>query len=378
MEVLTFMTEATQKLIHEAYVKAVSSNKGKPNINVVDVNENLVANIEQMYREGAFPVEDIPVIDLFLDKVSRGIRARKLTLPATTLCTELLHTTMYIVAWCNEKIKEENKKNLADFKARNVLTNFKARERLDVAMVARRKSGESEDAKQLELSDKLCVSQIMDRFGIRFILMNPVDGINRSCFLANKVLNIICSLNRKERSDFLEYVNKLDELNQLRIRYLLNIPFIIEPITRTDDPNDFKPSEHPDIDLPTEEDRKLVEHFNGNMKFYFDPKKNGYQSIHFVLGIENNSDVMPGFQIELQFRTWKMHKFAENDIKASHDAHKEGVADYTAIFHLSNEELANANILGFNSYKDPENDLDGIHFAKVFYNRRINSVSFRL
>lgn len=357
------MTEATQKLIHEAYVKAVSSNKGQPNINAVAIAKNLVANIEQMYREGAFPVEDISVIDLFLDKVSRGIRARKLTLPATTLCTELLHTAMYIVAWLNEKSKEETPQTPLD---------------IDVNITARRKSAESELAKELELSDKLCVSQIMDRFGIRFILMNPVNGINRSCVLANKVLNIICSLNRKERSEFIEYVNKLDELNQLRIKHLLDIPFIIEPITRTDDKNDFKPAEHPDIDLPTEEDRKLVEHFNGNMKFYFDPKKNGYQSIHFVLGIENNSDVMPGFQIELQFRTWKMHQFAENDIKASHDAHKEGVADYAAIFHLSDEELANASILGFNSYKDPENDLDGIHFAKGFYNRRINRVSFRL
>lgn len=339
------MKQKTFDQIHGAYVNATKASS----INAVEVEENLVRILD----DTKISEEDLPAMDYFLDKVSKSIRARRLTFQSTNICTELLHTTMYIVAWVNKRFKKE----------------------IDTNITARRKSLESELTKDLDLADNLVPTQIKDRFGIRFVLLNKSNGITLSCFLATKILNVLCSLNRCDRNDFLKYIEEFDDDTKQRIKKLLDIPFVIEPLVRTDT-KPFVPEEHPDIELPTERDRRMVSHFNGSMKFYFDPKWNGYQSIHFILSIDNNSEIMPGFQIELQFRTWKMHVFAENDIDASHDAHKEGVADYAKIFTLSDEELAATDICGFNSYKDPENDIDGIHFPKVFYNRRMNNISF--
>lgn len=339
------MNPKTFDQIHEAYVKATNVSS----INAVEVEENLI----RLLDDTLILKEDIPAMDYFLDKVSKSIRARQLTFQSTNLCTEILHATMYIVAWVNQSFQKE----------------------IDTNITARRKSLESELAKELELADKLVPSQIKDRFGIRFVILNEANSMNLCCFLAQKVLNILCSLNRCDRRDFLEYIENFDDYTKQRIKKLLNIPFVIEPLVRTDTQK-FDPEQHPEIELPKEADRKLVAPFHGSMKFYFDPKWNGYQSIHFILCVDNNSEIMPGFQIELQFRDWRMHKFAENDINASHDAHKEGVADYAKIFTLTPDELAQTSIRGFNSYKDTENDLDGIHFPKVFYNRRMNNISF--
>ncbi len=339
------MQQKTFDQIHDAYAEASKVSC----INAVEVAEKLL----QILDDTSISQEDNQAMDYFLDKVSKSIRARLLTFQSTNICTEILHTTMYIVAWVNKKFKKE----------------------IDANITARRKSLESELAKALDLSDHLVPTQIKDRFGIRFILLNKNNSITLSCYLARKILNVLCSLNRNDRKDFLEYIEEFDLETQKRIKKLLDIPFVIEPLVRTDK-KPFNPEEHPEIDLPTAEDRDMLAQFVGSMKFYFDPKWNGYQSIHFILGIDNNSEIMPGFQIELQFRTWKMHTFAENDINASHEAHKEGVADYSKIFCLTDEEIANADICAFNSYKDTENDLDGIHFPKVFYNRRMNNISF--
>lgn len=341
------MQQKTLDQIHDAYAKSAMISC----INPVEIEEKLISLLDDTIVLS----EDIPAMDYFLDKVSKSIRARKLTFQATNVCTEILHTTMYIVAWVNRKFKRE----------------------IDVNITARRKSLESELAKELELANQLVPTQIKDRFGIRFVLLNHFNGINLSCFLATKILNILCSLNMNDRRSFLEYIEQFDEYTKQRIKKLLDIPFVIEPLVRSDK-KPFVPSEHPDIELPTKVDTAMMAQFIGSMKYYYDPPKwNGYQSIHFILCIDNSSEIMPGFQIELQFRTWKMHKFAENDINASHDAHKEGVADYTKVFTLTEEELSRCNICGFNSYKDTENDLDGVHFPKVFYNRRMNNISFK-
>lgn len=343
------MQQTTLDLIHDAYVTATKLSC----INAVEVEENLMRILDTTF----FDPEDVPKVDYFLDKVFKSILARRLTFQSTNLCTEVLHTAMYIVAWVNQEFKKE----------------------IDANITARRKALESELSKELELADNLNPTQIKDRFGIRFILLNKENGISLSCFLAKKIINILCSLNRTDRKDFLEYIENFDEDTKQRIKKLLDIPFVIEPLTRTDLLKKSNPkSSYPeDIEFPSRDDLAMMEQFNGSMKFYYYPPKwNGYQSIHFILGIDNNSEIMPGFQIELQFRTWKMHRFAENDINASHDAHKQGVADYTKVFTLSEEEIAQANICGFNSYKDTENDVDGIHYPKVFYNRRMNNISF--
>ena len=324
--------------IHTSYVAAAH----KSSINSVEVEENLFAILDKL----TFVAEsDTVILDYFLDKLSKSIIARKQTFVATNMCTDILHVCMYITAWLNEKYDAE----------------------LDVNILARRKALESELAKMLKLADAFDPTQIMDRFGIRFVLD---QGISKCCFLLTKIVNVLCNLNRQDRRDFLEYLKKFDDYTQYRIQKILDIPMSLEPLTRKGGLN-FDPNEYPDIELPTQEDWEIVKHLSGNMKYYFDPKWNGYQSIHIILSVP----CIPGFVIEIQFRTWKMDMHAENDINASHDLHKDEVKPYTQLFTLSKEELSATNIRFFNSYKNTQNDKDGIHHAKVFYNRRMNNIS---
>ena len=348
-EISMNMTDKMASAIHTEYVRASASNCR----NAVEIEETMEKSLDLLIPEKD---DDQVILDYFMDKLHKSILARKQTFQATNMCTEILHVCIYLVAWLNEKYHAS----------------------IDANITARRKSLESELAKMLSLADEFSPSQIADRFGIRFILD---EGIGKCCFLLQKLLNIICNLDRKDRKDFLEYIERFDEATIYRVKKLFDIPFVLAPLIRKDDPsefnlNDFLDEEgNPTIDLPTDKDRNMVKHLDGNIKFYFDPKKNGYQSIHIILMIDPTSNVLPGFQIEIQIRTWKMHVHAENDIKASHDVHKDKVNLYAGIFTLSEEELKNASIPFFNSYKDNQNDTDGIHFPKEFYNRRMNDIS---
>ena len=338
------MTQELADTIHDSYVKAAS----KGSINAVEVEETLYSYLDDVETNEA----DQTILDYFLDKLSKSILARKQTFQATNMVTEILHVCIYIVAWLNVVYNAE----------------------IDTNITARRKALESELAKMLNLADELDPTQIMDRFGIRFILD---FGINKSCFLLTKIVNVLCNLNRQDRKDFLKYIDKFDDATKYRINKVLEIPFILAPLIRKDDPSEFDPEKFKDkkIELPTDEERKMIEHLLGSIKFYFDPKKNGYQSIHVILMVDPTSPHLPGFQIEIQIRTWQMHMHAENDINASHDVHKDKVNLYSRIFTLSEEEQKSVCIGFFESYKDNQNDVDGIHFPKEFYNRRMNNIS---
>ena len=335
---------------HDAYAQATR----KPSVNPVEVAQHLMDILEKMLESNMFTSkEDYYQINLFMNKLANCISAREKTFEATNMCTEILNVMMYIVAWDNEECCKK----------------------VDVNITARRKSLESELAKAMELANRNIPTQIKDRFGIRFIILNQEDAINLCCFLAPKILNVLCGLDITDRLSFINFTKKLDSDTRERIQKVLDLPFILEEIKRTDDPKQFVHEKHPDVDLPTDEDRQYLDHLSDCMKFYLDPKENGYQSIHFVLGIDSFSKKMPGFRVELQFRTWKMHKYAENDMYANHAIHKSGVDEFTQVFSLSEEEQAQSCISGFCSYKDTENDLDGIHFPKIFSNRRINNIS---
>lgn len=335
------MQNETKNIIHNAYALATQQACS----NAVEVEEALFSRLDSEI----ICLEDVPVMDYFLDKLSKSILARKQTFQSTNLCSEILHATMYIVMWLN-----------SDYKAK-----------IDTNITARRKSLESELAKILQMADKQDPTNIMDRFGIRFILD---DGISKCCFLATKVLNVLCNLSRQDRKNFLDYISQFDEHTQYRIKHLLEIPFTLTPLSRKDK-KPFIRENFPNLEYPTEKDRKMVKHLEGNMKFYFDPKWNGYQSLHVVMSVDPCHTTLPGFEIELQFRTWKMHIHAENDISASHDAHKDDIEEYARIFRLTDEELSKTDIRFFYSYKDIQNDADGIHFPKSFYNRRMNDSS---
>ena len=182
---------------------------------------------------------------------------------------------------------------------------------------------------------------------------------------------------KNEISDFLKFAKEnFNELQLATIKHVFRLPFTTLNIFRRDDPADFDSSKYPDIELPTSADFELVKHLAANIKYYLLPKKNGYQSIHIILALDNTSPELAGLQIELQFRTWAMDNHAENNISASHDVHKDRVKEYEKIFTLSNEELKGVSIRFFNSYKNVHNDRDGIHFAKEFNCRRMNTISF--
>jgi len=339
-EVKMNMSDKLATIIHNSYAFSAQQSS----INAVEVEENLL----QVLNTIQLSDKDELILDYFLDKLSKSILARggDKTFQSTNICTDILHICMYIVAWLNEKYQAE----------------------IDVNITARRKALESELAKMLSLADKLDPTQIMDRFGIRFVLDS---GINKCCFLLTKIVNVLCNLNRQDRREFLEYLKKFDDYTQYRIQKILEMPMTLEPLSRKGSKKEFDPKKYPDIELPTAEDWDMVKHLSGNMKYYFEPKWNGYQSIHIILAVGS----LPGLVIEIQFRTWLMDQHAENDINASHDLHKDEVKPYTQIFTLSKEELKKTRIRFFNSYRNEQNDKDGIHFPKGFYDRRMNNIS---
>lgn len=339
------MSNNLKDVIHQKYVSAAQA----ASINPVEVEENLRKELENIDFSG----NDAIIMDYFLDKLDKSILARKQTHQMTNVSSDVLHTAMYIIKWLNHEF---------DY---NIDTNI----------VARRKGLDSELAKMLSLADEQDPTQIMDRFGIRFVLENNISTV---CKFMVKFVNIVCHLNRQDLRNFMSFVETseyVDDVDAYRIKNLLRIPFSLKPLSRKSDGKQFDHEKYPDIELPTQADIEIVKHLLGNMKFYFIPKSNGYQSIHVLIEIESSSPKLPGFQIEVQFRTHKMDDFAENNINASHILHKGKFREYLNVFTLSEEELKGTNIRFFRSYKNEQDDQDGIHYGKKFYNRRINTIS---
>lgn len=208
---------------------------------------------------------------------------------------------------------------------------------------------------------------IDDLYGIRFITMDRTDAIHKTCVYVLNFLNILCNRSKLEKDDFMKFVKeRYDETTIQSIKRLFEIGLNPKEISRTDSVEKFNINnfEVGKIDLPTEADRELLKKFAGKMKFYFDPKENGYQSIHIVLEISSNSAVLPGGKIELQFRTDKMNYFSNNEIP---DNHKDRVAAYRPYFYLSDEDLKKAQIAGLHYPLNKEdNDSSGMFFPKKF------------
>lgn len=346
------MKQKTLELIRNSFVRALQTPcKDNP-----DIERYLLS----LLSKAEILEEDISKMDFFLVGLQDSIHIREQTMDYTELCADIMHATVYIIIWINEHHPDWLKDK---------------QEGLDVCLSSRRKALESELPKRLEKADKLVPPNIDDMFGIRYIVCNPQNGIFLCCILAQKVFNILCNFSRKERDDFVEFIkNNFNEATQSRISRVLEIPFQLKEIHRSDSPEEFDPKnfEEFDFEIPKESDRKILRNFENYMKFYFDPKKNGYQSIHFVLEIPSSSKSMPGAKIEIQFRTEKMDYYANNVISK---AHKDKVSKYKRYFHLSKAETARNRIRAFFGYS-VYNDLDGLHNAKLFYSRRINRQSY--
>lgn len=358
------MTQELAEAIHRAYVEATHLT----NINVVQIERHLRKETDEI-KCGCD--QDQVILNCFKDKLDSCIKAREFTFDVTELTEAIQRVCLYIVRWLNRECSMN----------------------IDVETTARRKAIESELAKALSLADADDISPLMDLFGIRII---NHEGIHDLCILTVKIINILCKPNHPDRKAFIAYAEQnFNELQKSIIKYVLSLPFELIPVTRKDNfETTFVPSQFPDIELPTQEDLEVLKSLFGPeiefptledlevlkplfgiVKNYLFPKKNGYQSIHAILALSANSPELAGVKIEFQFRTWQMDNYAENNINASHDVHKDRVKQYEKIFTLSKKEQKRANIRFFNNYQNVHNDQDGIHHAKVFACRRMNPIS---
>lgn len=337
------MHKKTLEIIHNAYIKATT----RSSESVIDVYEALIDELTHCNISD----DDAAAVDYFINGLKAGINCRLMEDDYSAIMHDIAIYASCLVAYLNEN----------DY-------FLELEENLFVKSISRTKSAfGSEVPKRLYYAANLVPPVIDDLYGMRFITMNRKGAINKTCVFARSFLNILCDLNRKDKNEFLKFVTaNYDNSTISIITRLLKVPFQLKEISRSDSPEEFDISKFDDgeIELPTDKDRQLLKGFVNFMKFYFDPKKNGYQSLHFVLIIPSYSDILPGGKIELQFRTDAMNYFANNRIPANH---KDRVAEFRPYFVLTDEELAQTDIAGFHSPLTEENDLAGMYFPKKLY-----------
>ncbi len=308
------LTEKTLQSIHRTYNSIAEDSVST---NLIDI----LLELQRRLLELDVPKQDSEDFDSLLRNIERSIETRKKTFRITTFVCYIVLTLLYIVIWANRC------KNLC----------------LDINFTARRKSLES------ELTKSLFKSLIHDMFGIRGILLNKDsedDRIESKKLLTfSKLVEEIFTQSRlNKKNTFYEFYNwiqsnnEIDPIDKQIVEYILRIPF------------------------------KLI----SKKDYVSNPKKNLYKSIHVILAVEMFSEIHPGVEVELQFRTNRMHQNAENG-NASHDKYKEESIDdkIKNVFTIDNVEKA--NIVGLTSYKSSDDDLDGVHTAKIICNRRASS-----
>lgn len=346
------MTQATLDLIHNSYQEALKSSK-----NIIQIVENLY----NLLADADVVEEDSKTFDAFIDGLRNCLRMRRMTSDITDIVTYITITIMHIIRWLNVTRQID----------------------IDINLHGRRKSLESDLTKLLRKSNQTLSARIRDRFGLRGVILNEEkDGINYIYLIYDSIVGILAAKNRKMRKEFSEWIeesNVVNPVNKIVIQTILNIPF--------------------DVDDSTFKD------WIGENK-----KPNGYESLHFTLAIQPYSHVIPGSQLEVQLRTQRMNDEAETGT-ASHQQYKkyqneivnpsdtqnphkvmdslgikepsfddeDSLADEDDI-EIGNpllkvfvvDDFSTLNIPGFKSYKSKEDDEDGIHFSKMFADRRIS------
>lgn len=374
------MTPATLESIHTAYVSAVQQAR----INVAEITKHFLDNLNQL----SVADEDTIQFSNFTNGVYRCYHERLKTFQMTNLCEEILFCSMHILGWLNTQGYN-----------------------LDTIYSARRKGLESHFTKILHKATKNKVTNVYDLFGIRGILLNEENSIELIYKLNDTTIGILCNLNRKDRTNFVNWIEQnsnIDDFSKKRIQYILSIPFELQEAERKQGTGNFNSEDFPEIERP---EKSLTLYPNGVKDYIFTPKDNGYQSLHFVLRISATSRVLPGAVVEMQFRTDKMNKHAtvldddtvsalkalaelEEDSKkasenalekediekllkksAAHLIYKDEIFELRKNFCLTKEEVKACNLRGFYEY-GPETDLDGVGRAKELYNRRMNAISF--
>ena len=317
------MTRDTLELIHEAYQEALEKSA-----NLLEIAENLYVILNEFEISNE---EDAVIFDSFLDGLRGCIQNRRKTFEITNLSIYIINTMMYIVLWLNST------KNM----------------KIDIKWKARCKALESELTKLIRKSNSNLSANIRDRFGLKGIVQNQLEEaeIEKIIYMIfDCTSGILAGKNRKMKKDFSDWVinNKnIMILDKSIVQQVLTIPFAI----------DF-------------------------VKDYIqEPKANGYRSLQFTMTVQMYSEVLPGCQLEIQFKSREMEEEAEHG-KAAHDRYKltGGLAEeeLSEIDRYINEvftvdDFGKVHITGFTGYGSKEDDINGIHFAKEFADRRIST-----
>lgn len=319
------MTQKTLDFIHRSYQEALEKSQ-----NIIQI----VQNLYNILDDAEVCDEDSKAYDAFIDGLRNCLRIRKMTSDITDIVTYITITIMHIIKWLN-------------------ISNHIG---IDIILHGRRKSLESDLTKLLRKSNQTLSAKIKDRFGLRGILLNKSEeqAIEYIYLIEDSITGILAAKNRKLRKDFIKWINFSDyvtHIDKTVINEVLKIPF--------------------DVD--------------GRKDYMKNPKKNGYESLHFILTIEPYSDVIPGSHLEMQLRTKKMNDDAIHG-SASHEQYKKYIDDDLDLDFLDDsiqednpltnvfvvDDFSKVHIPGFCSYNCKEDDEDGIHFSKEFADRRIS------
>lgn len=278
--------------------------------NIIEIIENLHHSLTKVSN---IPDEDQSLFDGFLKGVYTSKMIRHQTFEMTNLATDIATVMMHISIWLHS--------------TQNI--------NVDINITARRKALETELEKLLDKP------VIHDRFGLRGIILNntsPQESLDMLFQVADFTINILTRENRAVYNQFFSWVENnenIDDPTKVKIKFILNLPFRVD----------------------------LIDDYIKN------PKPNGYQSLHFNLSLEMFSHFLPGAEFEIQFRTYKMHQTASSGSASGYEENRR--SSLKNIFTIN--DFSKVNVIGFTGYNSPDDDIDGIHFHKVFVNRRISS-----
>lgn len=291
----------------------------KDSLELGDIMQKHISSLKKIKAND----EDSKQLSLYLKQLELSYKERQKTQQITDFLDGIVSTMFHYAQFLNENSKED--------------------EQIYLTISSRRKSLVSELRKIMRDIMLGKSGSIKDRFALRYIIENDGDeaeNIELLYKITNNFIELLC-YETNVRIEFLDWCakNVPDELDQ--IKQTLSIQFVLFD---ADQPKDTCCRFNGDVDNPpqnlrflTSEQRKLVipnycgidpAYQFGVKDYVYDPKKRGYQSLHFILYIPATSPVLPGLFIEFQGRTRMMDVNAEDpNSPAYHGFYKENSID---------------------------------------------------
>ncbi len=279
--------------------------------------------------------EDSKQLSLYLKQVELSYQERLKTQKITDFLDDIVSVMFHYAQYLNE---------LSD-------------EQIYLTLSSRRKSLVSELRKIMRNIIVGKSGTIKDRFALRYIIENDGDeegNIELLYKITNNFIELLC-YETINRTQFLDWCakNLQDELD--RIKQILSIQFVLFEADSPKDTGRFNSNgDTPPTSirmLTPEQSCLVIPKYSGidsayqfGVKDYvFDPKRKGYQSLHFVIYIPVTSPILPGLFIELQGRTRQMDINAEDpNSPAYHGFYKENSVDEKIVntFQVNPEDVA--------------------------------------